>query len=144
MRSHRVLAVVLALIAVVAVIGALVSNSRKVVVDPKSPEGAVQSYLRAVMAGDGTEALKYLDPAGKCTSDDLDRYQMNNVTEVRLVDATVNEGVAKVTVDLEMGGNGLLGDVWRDRHTFYLKEFSGTWVITGTPWPMYDCGGVLK
>ena len=144
MRSHRVLIGILAVIAVVAVLGAVVANSRQLVVDPNSPEGVVQSYLGAVLDGDGAKAVRYLDPAGKCTEEDIDRYRMTDVTEARLVDVADQGTSVKVVVDLEMGGNGLMGDVWRDRQTFYVKDSNGAWVITGTPWPMYDCGGVLK
>lgn len=144
MRSHRVLVVLLALVAAFAVVGALVANSRQITVDPSSPEGVVQSYLRAVIDGDGPRAVEYLEPQSKCTADDFTRYQVTNISEVRLVESDINGSDAKVAVDLEMGGNGLMGDVWRDRQNFALKNIDGQWRISGTPWPMFECGGFLK
>lgn len=136
--------IALAVVAVVAAVAAVVANSRQVTLEPGTPEATVQGYLTAVIDGDVVAAAVFLDPSGKCDGDDLDRFQMGNVAEARLVDSQITGEIAKVSVDLEMGSNGLFNDVWKDRQTFQLKKSNGAWVITGTPWPMYDCAGVIK
>lgn len=138
------MAIVLVLIAAIAVIGAVVAGTRQTPVPAGSPEAALQGYLEAVIDGDSVAAAGYLDPGSKCKSEDLDRFQITNVAEVRLVDVKTTGSTSKISVDLHMGNNSMMSNMWRDRQSFQMKRINGEWFVTGTPWPMYECGGVLK
>ena len=143
--TNRVLLLILGAISVVAVVaGVLTATSQRPELQSGSPEAAVQQYLEAVIDGDAQQARERLDPDSKCTVDDLDRVMVSDVFEARLIDARSDGATAKVTVELQAGSAGLMSDRWIDRQTFYLKKSSEAWVITGTPWPMYECGGVFK
>ena len=73
-RANRTLAIVVGGIVVLAVVAAIFSATRPASsFDQATPQGTVQAYLRAVFKGDHEEAARFLDPAGSCDVEDLDR-----------------------------------------------------------------------
>ena len=73
-RPNRVLLVVVAVVIAAAVVAGVLLATRD---EPRygsgTPEGVVQSYLEAVIAGDHPEAVRFLAADSDCEVSDLDR-----------------------------------------------------------------------
>jgi hypothetical protein len=47
-----------------------------------------------------------------------------------------------VQVELTMGGgDGPFGSGYRETATFQLTRAGSGWLLTGSPWPLFDCAG---
>lgn len=140
-RANRVLAIVLAAVVVVAVVAVVVSASR----DTTSPEegtpaGVVQDYLSAVVEGDHEEAASLIAPESPCDVTDLDRAYVPDDVRVVLRDTEVDGSTAQVRVEVVMSSDDLLGgSEYSEEHTFRLVSTDPGWLVTGVPWPVYDC-----
>ncbi|GAA1968156.1 hypothetical protein [Microbacterium deminutum] len=106
-----------------------------------TPEGVVQRYSQAVVAGDVDTALTYVVPdvAGSCeqtgTSGDI------RVTLVKTVehDTTANVDVQVVTVS----GSGPLGtNEYASDEVFRLVKHGDTWLVESAPWQLAVCYGL--
>lgn len=139
------LAIVVGLIiAAVAIVTILSSTKSAVVIDRSTPAGSVQAYLKAVLGGKDAEAAKWLAPAGSCTVTDIERAYIVDTARVLLVDSTTTGSTSEVRVRVEIPSGTPLGDVMTEDHTFGLVKSDGKWLITGIPWPLYDCGMYTK
>ena len=142
---NRVLAIVIGLIIIaVAIVTVLSSTRSAVVIDRTTPAGSVQVYLKAVLAGKNAEAAKMLSPESACTVTDVDRAYIVDTARVLLVDSTTEGTTAEVRVRVEIPSGSPLGDFMTEDHTFRLVNSNGTWLLTGIPWPLYDCGVMTK
>jgi hypothetical protein len=139
-RPNRILATVVGVVVVVAVVAAVLSATRVTPeYDRATPEGVVQAYLTAVVDGHNQDAAGFLDQGG-CTVEDLDRVYRPDELRAVLRDTEVDGDTAQVRVDLVMSSGGPLdGSEYTEEQTFRLARDDGTWLITGEPWPMYDC-----
>lgn len=140
-RPNRTLAIVVGIIAVLGVVAGVWSATRPV---PKyergTPVGVVQAYLTAVINGDHQNAVE-LVTGSTCTVEDLDRASFPEGVRVVLRDTEVDGATAQVKVDVVMPSGGPLeGSEYVEKHTFRLTRVGGDWLITGSPWPMYECG----
>ena len=139
-RPNRILAIVLGVIAVIGVAAGVLSVTRH---GPEygrgTPEGVVQAYLTAVVDGDHQDAAELLTQS-PCTVEDLDRAYLPEDVRVVLRDTEVDGDTSQVKVDVVMSSGGPLdGSEYSEEHTFRLARAGGDWLITGTPWPMYEC-----
>lgn len=108
--------------------------------DPRSPEGVVQSYLTALLAGDDATAISLVQPGtlNDCPSwDILDEGNLR----VSLVSSTTSGTNATVNVSISNTlGNGpfdLGNSGYQD--SFSLMKSNDTWVISSAPWPLLAC-----
>lgn len=131
-------------IVAVAIVTVLSTTKSAVVVDRSTPAGSVQVYLKAILAGKNAEAAKMLSPNSVCTIDDVDRAYVVDTSRVLLVDSTTDGSNAEVRVRVEIPSGGPFGDFMTEDHTFRLSNASGSWLLTGIPWPLFDCGIVAK
>lgn len=140
-RPNRILAIVVGVVAVIGVVAAVLSATRDVpTYDRGAPEGVVQAYLTAVIDGDHQGAVQFLADVSPCTVEDLDRAYVSEGVRVLLRDTEVDGDAAQVRVDVVMSSGGPLdGSEYAEKHTFRLSRAGGDWLITGTPWPMYEC-----
>lgn len=142
-RANRILAIALGAIVVLAVVAAIISAGRPAArFEPGTPEATVQSYVEAALDGRADEAARWLDPAGDCGAQDLDRAGAYGMTATRvvLVDSTVSGETATVQVALVLGSGGPFdSSEYREEHTYRLTRSGGTWLLTGIPWPLYEC-----
>ena len=128
----------------IALTGALLlvaSQSEDGKFEAGSPESIVQSYLKAMVNRDNDRALSYFEPTTKCDSSDLDRQYISPDLTVDLRDTSISGDRAQVKIRIRYSNNDLFGG-WSEDHTIALSKLDGTWRITGTPWPLYDCDGV--
>jgi sugar lactone lactonase YvrE len=142
---NRVLVIVIGLIVVAfAIVTVLSSTKSAVVLDRATPAGSVQAYLKAILVGKNAEAAKLLSPDSVCTVTDIDRAYVVDTARVVLVDSTVKRATAEVRVRVEIPSGSPLGDVMTKDHTFRLVNSEGAWLVTGIPWPLFDCGVSAK
>lgn len=140
-QPNRVLLVVVALVAVAAVVaGVLLATRHEPRYDRGTPAGVVQAYVSAVIAGHNQEAAGFLAPDSPCDLTDLDRTQAPEDVRVVLRATEVRSGTARVEVEMATSSGDLLGGAEQvERHTFQLTRPDRAWLITGMPWPMYEC-----
>lgn len=142
---NRVLALAVGLIIVLIAVAAVVSSTRStLVIDKSKPAWAVQNYLKAFLAGKNAEAAKMISPESECTVVDVDRAYIINNARVVLISTSINGSIAEVRVRVEFPLNGPFGDSSTEDHTFRLTDSNGNWLLTGIPWPLYNCGLVAK
>lgn len=142
--ANRMLGIVVAIVALIAVIvGVFSATQSPSNLDPNSPEGVVQQYVTAVFDSRNDDAAKFFDTASKCTADDLDRYGTQQDARVDLTDVNVSGDTARVSLHIEHNSGDPFGGSWTEDKTLRLTRTSGAWKLSGIPWPLYDCGGVV-
>ena len=143
-RANRVLALVVAAIAVVSIIVVLAVRQPTTQLDANSPEGAVQKYLQAVSERDFNQALSYLAEDSKCTVEDFDRAYIQDSLRFGLSDTSVTGTTAVVTISIQSSNGDPFGGTYTEERSFRLMNSDSGWKITGIPWPTYDCGVEYK
>ena len=142
--ANRMLGMTVATVAVIALaVGIITATQSPTSLDPDSPQGVVQQYMTAVFDHRNDDAAKFLDATGKCTVDDLDRYGMQQDARVDLTSSEVSGATARVTVSIEYGSGDPFGSGWSEEKTLRLAKVGSSWMITGIPWPLYDCGATV-
>ena len=143
--TNKVLAGIVALVVAIAALVATVGNRPVAQIDRSKPEGVVQAYLQAVLARDFDQAATYFATTSTCTADNLVAAYIPENATVSLGEVTVTASSANVTVSVEISSGEPLGSRYTETHTYRLVTGApdNTWKLTGTPWPLYDCG-VLK
>lgn len=142
---NRVLAIIVSAIIVIVAIVAVIASTRTAVVFARTtPAGSVQAYLKDVLVGKNSEAAKLFAPESACTVTDLDRAYILDTARVNLISSAIDGDTAYVRVVVENPMNGPFGASSTEDHTFRLIKSSDTWLLTGIPWPLYDCGTVIK
>ena len=143
-RANKVLGIVLAAIAIVAVIVVLSVNEPVAQLDKDSPEEAVQQYLGAITDKDFSQAMEYLASDSKCTIQDFERAYVQDSLRIGLSDLTTTANSASVTVKIETSSGDPFGGTYSETQTFTLTKEESGWKVTGIPWPTYECGGEYK
>jgi hypothetical protein len=143
-KANKFLAIAVALIAVLALVVAFGAHKSAKQLDRGTPEGAVQEYLSAVIAGDFDGAAKRLDPEGSCKSTDLDKAYFQSDVRISLINSTETSTGAVVRIQVEMPNGAPIAGYYGEEHTLRLVKGENGWMIAGIPWPMYECGGVIK
>jgi hypothetical protein len=139
-RPNRVLVVVVAAIALVAVAAAVLTARRATTYGAGTPEGVVQRYVTAVVDGDHQSAAALLSPQSPCTIGDLDRSRVPEGARVTLLSTRVTGATAQVEIEVVAASGDLFGgDGFSDRHTLRLARSGTDWRIVGEPWPLYGC-----
>lgn len=128
----------------VLVIAAVAGTLREPVeLDPGTPEGVVQAYLEAVIAGDHDAAAAHLsaDDAERCDASRFRGAYVSDSMTATLDDVQVRGERAEVRVQLRepsapppFGSPGM-----RSSESFELVAEAGTWRLTGQPWPVHWC-----
>jgi hypothetical protein len=132
-----------ALIGVLSIIGVLIIVSLAVVFsrgaaplrDEATPEGIVQRYSAAVLAGDERAAAAYLTEGA---TDACDEFFEPSTARMRVTLVSTTERVesADVTVSITTSYDGGLfgGSEYTEDATFDLVSVNGDWLIESTPW----------
>lgn len=143
-RANKVLGIVLAAIAVVALIVVLALKEPVAELDKSTPEGAVQQYLGSITDRDFNQSLTFLEPETKCTVEDFDRAYIQDSLRIGLSDTSSTESTAVVTVSIQSSNGDPFGGTYTEDRNFRLIKTDDGWKITGIPWPTYECGGEYK
>ena len=128
-----------AALAVLVVLAAAFSFVGDSELDPDTPEGVVQDYLRAVIAGDRPAARS-------CLAEELDgcgtrfpRYLADQAYRIEWLDTTLGEGEAWVTVSVAGSDPGIFGGYRPETYELRLSHEAGGWRITHQEWPWLEC-----
>ena len=143
-RANKVLGIVLAAIAIVAVIVVLSVNEPVAQLDKDSAEGTVQQYLGAITDKDFSQAMDYLASDSKCTIQDFERAYIQDSLRIGLSDLTTTADSASVTVKIDTSSGDPFYGGYSETQTFTLTKEESGWKVTGIPWPTYECGGEYK
>ncbi len=141
--SNIVLVVITGLIVIVAIIAAVfASRDEATRWPPDSPEATVQNYVQAVVDQNYPTALRHLDPALACTVSHFEQSYYPQDTAISFFQAHITQD--RATVDVEIGSYGEpFFDTFVHQEQFELMQTETGWVITGSPWPVYICSGLL-
>jgi hypothetical protein len=143
--ANRMLGVIVGAIVVIGIVVASVASSWEATPrDPKSPEGVVQAYFEAVVAHDAEATLAFLEPGTSCTVTNFQQTYFDTGSRVNLVDVKVTGNRADVHVRIEHGNGDPFGSTWNEDQYFQLVRAGDTWRLHGIPYPLYNCGEVLK
>jgi hypothetical protein len=145
-KSHnRILALIIVLVAAAAaLVLAITSNQQSTKFEPGSPEAVVQSFLVAMFDGDTDEAVKFLAASSPCNVNHLDRAWVQRNANIDLARVDVSGDTARVEVNVEFGSSDLFNSTYVESHNYRLEKTDENWLITGIPWPVYDCGVISK
>ena len=143
--SNRWLVVVGVAVAVIAVVSTIVAIAvdREVDLDPSTPEGMVQAYLRAVAEGDSGAAYSFYsdDLQARCdrrqVTDSL-RYGPGDFSAT-LRGVTPRADYTEVRIDIiqRYGSDPFGSGESTFEHTFIVAEMAGGWRFDEPPWPSW-------
>lgn len=141
-RRDRALWAVIAVIAALVIVALVVVLTRGTpeLLDADTPEGVVQRYSAAVIAGDERGAAEYLSPE---VAEDCDTFESETTDNLRvtLVSTTQRDDTADVRVSIttiyDSGPFGIDEQVFQE--DFDLVRVDGQWLIEGVPWPLNIC-----
>jgi len=142
---NRVLAIFVGAVVLLAVLtGVVVANRATPDLNPGTPEGVVQEYLKAVFAGDYPAAAGLLSPSSGCHASDLAAGYVPESARIVLDHTAVNGDHAVVTVNVTEGTGGGPFDSGGYSHTerITVQRESGVWKITGSPWLLSPCASM--
>lgn len=132
------------IVLVVVVVSILASTRTATVLNRDTPAGTVQAYLKYVLAGKNDEAIRLISRESSCTVSDLDRAYVVDAARVILTGTEVGGDTAQVRVSVEHSANGLFNGSSSEGQIFHLKKSGVSWLLTGVPWPLYNCDPVIK
>ncbi|MGO4105736.1 hypothetical protein AB4Y63_17465 [Leifsonia sp. YAF41] len=142
-RMDRTLVVILSVIAALVIIALAVVFSRGTPqnLDAATPQGVVQRYAAAVIAGDESAAQQFLTPAVRATCDRFENVYTDDLRVV-LVDTAERADSADVKVSLVTSySGGLFGpSEYESADEFGLTKIGDEWLIEKTPWELTICG----
>jgi len=141
-KPDRSLIVILGVIAALVIVALAVVFTRgePAPLDPDTPEGVVQLYAQAVLAGDEQTAADYLSEGRLDNCDRVDPGPLDNV-RLTLVSSTVRENSADVRVSIVTAtDNGPFGaSEYENEDNFDLVKTNGRWLIDRAPWQLTIC-----
>ena len=140
---NRILALLVGAVVLLAILAGVVVGRRTTPdLDPHTPEGVVQEYLKAVIAGNYPVAASLLSPSSGCSARDVASAFAPGSAQIVLDHTAVNGDHAVVTVDVTEGSGddpfGASGYSHTERIT--VQRDGGVWKITGSPWLLPSCG----
>lgn len=139
-RSTVVVVATVSVVALAAIVVLVFAVGRDVTTYAEgTPERVVQRYLAAAFDGDFDRAASFIEPGSECDATDLDRAYIQGDARIGLVESVVEGQRARVRVDVEYPSGGPLGGVYSEEHTLRLVESQDSWLLTGVPWPLFDC-----
>jgi hypothetical protein len=142
---NRLLAAIVGAVLVAALASiAITSSQQNAELRSGSPEWVVQSYLVAMFDGETDKALAFLADSSPCNITHLDQAWINSNTNIDLLKSEISGATAKVEIAAEFGNSDLFNSSYVESHTYRLEKVLTEWLITGIPWPVYDCGVISK
>jgi len=139
-----VLAAFVGVLVVAALVTVLVASRHPAQLEPGTPEAAVQGYLEAVVDRDSDAAVQMLAPGSECTVEDFDNAYTGEDVHVSLREVRVLGETARVDVIITTGSGEIIPTKWSERQTFRLRRTGDEWLLSGTPWPVFECGVMVK
>ncbi len=141
-KPDRTLIAILVVIVIVVIVALVTVLSRPTpeLLDANTPEGVVQRYSTAVLAGDEAAAAEFLSSAARdrCAvleSPYTDQLRVSlNETTVRADSADVDVSIVTTYQDGPFGSSES-----ETRAVFNLVKVDGDWLIDTAPWELTVC-----
>jgi hypothetical protein len=145
-KTHnRILLLIIMLVAAAAVLVVVITSSQqRTEFETGSPEWAVQNYLVAVFDGDTDKAAEFLAASSPCDVNDLDRARVQRNANIDLIRVNITGNTARVEINVEFSNSDLFNSSYVESHNYRLEKEGNSWLISGIPWPVYDCGVISK
>lgn len=142
---NRLLAAIIGTVVIAALATiAITSSQQNTELTSGTPEWVVQSYLVAMFDGDTEKAIEFLADSSPCNITHLDQAWIDRNTNIDLVESEISGDTAKVEIAAEFGNSDLFNSPYVEFHTYRLEKVLAQWLISGIPWPVYDCGVISK
>lgn len=139
-RPTTVMVIIVTVIVALSIVALVFSLGRNVgSYEDGTPEAVAQDYLTATFDGDFDRAASLIDASSNCDADDLDRAYIDDSARISLVESVIEGNRARVRVNVELPSGGPIGGFFGEEHTLRLVRSGNGWVLTGVPWPLYDC-----
>lgn len=138
------LAAVVGIIVLAALVTGLAGSRDPVELEPGTPEAAVQSYLDAVVDRDSEAAIGMLGAGSGCTAEDFDNAYVGEDVHVSLREVRILGETARVDVVITTGSGEIIPTEWSEQQTFRLRQTGDEWLLSGTPWPLFECGVMIE
>lgn len=128
--------VVLVLVAIVVI----VFRPEPVEYDPATPEGTVQTYVRAVLDRDNDAAAALMVEEPECKPDPYPRFGEESI-RISLGKVEIDGDRATVEVRITTSGGNAPFDryEWTEEDRFFLDLEAGVWRIDTAPWRFMIC-----
>jgi hypothetical protein len=139
--DRTLIAIVVVIVAVVIVaLIAVLARPAPELLDAGTPEGVVQRYSTAVIAGDEAAAAEYLSPAARDRCDVLESPYTDQV-RLSLKDTVTRSDTADVNVAIVTTyQEGPFGSSESETQgVFNLVKVDGDWLIDTAPWELTVC-----
>jgi len=143
-KPDRILVIILAVIAVlvVAALAVVFTRGQPALLDEATPQGVVQRYSAAVIAGDETAATAYLSQAARTQCVDFERAAKGNlrVTLISTTERALSADV-RVLIVVSNGGGPFGNSEYETEDVFDLVKTDGKWLVDSAPWQLRVCTG---
>lgn len=139
---NRVLAIFVGAVVLLAILaGVVVANRSAPDLNPDTPEGVVQQYLKAVVAADYPLAAGLLSPSTGCSATNVAGTYYLLSARIVLDHTAVTGDHAVVTVKVTEGtGDGPFeSSGYSHTEPITVQREGGAWKITGSPWLLNSC-----
>lgn len=74
----------------------------------------------------------------------MDRAYVDREARVDLLDTSITGARARVRIAVTTPTGDLVRNSWTEERTIRLEKTDGRWLLTGIPWPLYECGAWLS
>ena len=140
-RSLVVLAIIVGALVLVSLV-VVFTRGEPELLDESTPEGVVQRYSAAVLAGDEDTALSYLANDARSDCGTIAVTETENLRISLVATEPVGDGDSvDVTVSLSRGSNGgpFGGSAYEYEERFSLTQVDDGWRIETAPWELAFC-----
>lgn len=132
------------LIVAVIVVNLFTAGNSSKTLDPATPAGVVQGYLNAALNGKYERAATFISSESSCDAQDLERIFIMDMERVDLVKTEIDGSQAQVWVRVDYPSGAMFDAANLEDHSYRLTQAKGRWLLTGVPWPLYDCGVIVQ
>lgn len=143
-KPDRALVIVLVVIAalVLVALAAILVRGGPEELDPTSPEGVVQRYSAAVIAGDEPAAMALLSDRLVTDCEKMPFYPADGIRVTLLSTAERGESASvSVLIRISYGSSPFGSGETESRQAFQLVNEQGLWKIDVTPYELTVCDG---
>ena len=139
-EDRRIPGWVLPVLGVSAVIALVVFglNREPAVFDPSTPEGTVQAYIGALVAGDFEAAASFWAQDGCLPASEAPTSGSPDISASLDRVEVVNGEEATVVIAITENSADPIGGLYEYEEWFYLVRQGGNWRINQPSWPYYD------
>lgn len=144
MNQRRIFGAAIGGLVIISLIAAVaISQSQSPeTIDPATPEGAVQSYVRSVIDEDWVLAESHFTTAlaERCSYSDAVGRRTEDIARVSIDNVSISDDSAVVSVVMTHSDDDPLStSTWEEDVVFALVPEDGSWRLDEVVWPYFGC-----